>query len=380
MNIHNGQILGLGSSPTYDPSIFAKPRGPAGGLQGAHRRGPGAPLFDRAIQRPLSDRLDVQADHRARGARLGRARPRTTIINDTGVVQARRRPGAPQRRRRRQRADRAEPGAQGLLRRLLLQPRLSHGQRQRHGRRRPAPGLGAGARDRPADGHRRRRRGRGPAADAGVAQRALPQAQEPDSPGGKDVVPDDSTRPDRPWTVGDNVNLAVGQGDLQADPLQMAVAYAAIANGGDVVRPHVGLRRRGPAGARRSRRSTRRRAPRRHRPRRPAHDHGRAPQAPRWSRAAPPIRSSATSRSTIAGKTGTAQRDRPGRTSPGTWRWRRTDEPEERGRRDDRARRLRRRHRRPGRAARSSTRYFNVDRGRSVERRSRAAIGGRVAS
>jgi penicillin-binding protein 2 len=45
----------------------------------------------------------------------------------------------------------------------------------------------------------------------------------------------------RPWTVGDNVNLAVGQGDLQASPLQMAVAYAAIENGGRVVRPHLGV-------------------------------------------------------------------------------------------------------------------------------------------
>jgi penicillin-binding protein 2 len=46
---------------------------------------------------------------------------------------------------------------------------------------------------------------------------------------------------DRPWAVGDNVNLAVGQGDLQATPLQMAVAYSAIANGGRVITPHVGL-------------------------------------------------------------------------------------------------------------------------------------------
>jgi penicillin-binding protein 2 len=46
---------------------------------------------------------------------------------------------------------------------------------------------------------------------------------------------------DRPWSEGDNVNLAIGQGDLQTDPLQMATAYAAIANGGDVVRPHVGM-------------------------------------------------------------------------------------------------------------------------------------------
>jgi penicillin-binding protein 2 len=45
----------------------------------------------------------------------------------------------------------------------------------------------------------------------------------------------------RAWSVGDNVQLSVGQGDLQATPLQMAVVYSALANGGEVVRPHVGL-------------------------------------------------------------------------------------------------------------------------------------------
>jgi penicillin-binding protein 2 len=52
---------------------------------------------------------------------------------------------------------------------------------------------------------------------------------------------------DRPWSVGDNINLAVGQGDLQANPLQLAVAYATIANaaegkGGRVLRPRLGQR------------------------------------------------------------------------------------------------------------------------------------------
>jgi penicillin-binding protein 2 len=47
---------------------------------------------------------------------------------------------------------------------------------------------------------------------------------------------------DRPWTVGDNINLSVGQGDLQADPLQLAVAYATIANGGRVLKPRLGQR------------------------------------------------------------------------------------------------------------------------------------------
>jgi penicillin-binding protein 2 len=47
---------------------------------------------------------------------------------------------------------------------------------------------------------------------------------------------------DRPWNQGDNVNLAVGQGDVMVTPLQLARAYAALANGGTLVTPHVGGR------------------------------------------------------------------------------------------------------------------------------------------
>jgi penicillin-binding protein 2 len=45
----------------------------------------------------------------------------------------------------------------------------------------------------------------------------------------------------RDYNLGDTVNLAIGQGDLQATPLQLAVAYAAIENKGKVVTPHLGL-------------------------------------------------------------------------------------------------------------------------------------------
>lgn len=41
------------------------------------------------------------------------------------------------------------------------------------------------------------------------------------------------------WLPGFTVNLAIGQGDLQTTPLQMAVTYAAIANGGKVIEPHL---------------------------------------------------------------------------------------------------------------------------------------------
>lgn len=54
---------------------------------------------------------------------------------------------------------------------------------------------------------------------------------------------------DRPWSVGDNVNLSVGQGDLQANPLQVAVAYATVANGGRVVKPHLAQRTEDADGA-----------------------------------------------------------------------------------------------------------------------------------
>jgi penicillin-binding protein 2 len=64
----------------------------------------------------------------------------------------------------------------------------------------------------------------------------------------KHHVPSCGIADGRPWSVGDNENLAVGQGDLEATPLQLAVAYSAIANGGNVVRPHVGLEVDAPDG------------------------------------------------------------------------------------------------------------------------------------
>jgi penicillin-binding protein 2 len=44
------------------------------------------------------------------------------------------------------------------------------------------------------------------------------------------------------WLPGYTINMSIGQGDVLATPLQLASHYAAIANGGTIYRPHVGLK------------------------------------------------------------------------------------------------------------------------------------------
>ncbi len=47
---------------------------------------------------------------------------------------------------------------------------------------------------------------------------------------------------DKMWLPGNSVNMAIGQGDVLATPMQMAMVYSAIANNGRIMKPHIGLR------------------------------------------------------------------------------------------------------------------------------------------
>jgi penicillin-binding protein 2 len=56
------------------------------------------------------------------------------------------------------------------------------------------------------------------------------------------LVPDEEwklSELDEPWYQGDSINMSIGQGYLQASPLQVAVMFAVPANGGYLVRPHL---------------------------------------------------------------------------------------------------------------------------------------------
>ncbi len=249
MNLRNGELVAIGSSPSYDPATFAKPFVPQSVYESLTSDATGAPLFNRATQgiyptgstfKPIT--AIAALDSGALGI--------NEIINDTGSFPL----GDGQVLHN---AGDAVNGPVDLRAALKVSSDVFF---YTLGFRMDEP-------DRPEGGALQEwahELGIGEPTGLDVGGEApglLPTPEwrnklyeistDPDSPGGKDVVADDvyeAGGADRPWTVGDNVNLAVGQGDLQADPLQMAVAYAAIANGGDVVRPHVGLRVQDPEG------------------------------------------------------------------------------------------------------------------------------------
>jgi penicillin-binding protein 2 len=230
MNVRNGEVLGLGSSPTFDPSVFTKPVIPQSTYDQLQSDTTGAPLSNRATQGLYPTGSTFKPITAVAALESGVLTPTTTIV-DGGVFTI----GGQSFKN----AGDASYGSLQLPQALQVSSDVFfynlgadlyyHDQEtgsddtQQHW----ASELGIG-------------RSTGidlPAETAGL----LP------SPEWRNQLYKEH-QTDRPWTVGDNVNLSVGQGDLQANPLQMAVAYAGIANGGDVVRPHVGMEVRDASG------------------------------------------------------------------------------------------------------------------------------------
>ena len=65
MDPNDGEVVGLGSNPSFDPNVFAKSlkRSVYKRLQDPDN---GAPLAEPRHPGPLPDRLDLQADHNRR--------------------------------------------------------------------------------------------------------------------------------------------------------------------------------------------------------------------------------------------------------------------------------------------------------------------------
>ncbi len=222
MNVENGEVLGLASNPTIDPSIFTRPLSQAQADQ-LWDEDQGAPMFNRAIGGGYPVGSVYKPITAIAGLDAGAIKP-STVIQDNGLIEI---------------SDQvftnagSEPKGPVDLRRAmqvssdvyfyLLGAQMNGTNKLQQWSREFGIGQPTGI-DLPGEG-------------SGLL---------PTPAWRNDLFAKGET--DRPWAVGDNVQLSIGQGDLQADPLQMAVAYAALGNGGNIVEPHTALQAEDPAG------------------------------------------------------------------------------------------------------------------------------------
>jgi penicillin-binding protein 2 len=214
MDVHSGEILGLGSFPTFEPAMFTQPTLTQKEVDATYLN-PAAPLVDRAISGLYPTGSIFKIITALSALENGVVTPGETI-NDPGQLVVGEQTFS--------NAGEAANGSVSLVQALEVSSDVyfytlglkmwDKGYLQQW-----AHNLGIG-RDSGIDL---------PNAESGL----LPTQQWRDR-----LYREDET--DRPWSAGDNVQLATGQGDLQTNPLQMAIAYAALGNGGTIVTPHVG--------------------------------------------------------------------------------------------------------------------------------------------
>jgi penicillin-binding protein 2 len=225
MDVRNGQVLALGSQPSFDPNIFAKSIKPS-----VYKRLTsdeiGAPLTNRAIQGGYPTGSTFKLITATAALESGLITPDTVLFDGgsltVGNVVFNNAGGAAY-------------GALALRQALTVSSDVFFYQlgRDMDGR---ADGLAL----------QRWARRLGLGRPTGIDLPAEQAGRVPTPRWRNQLFKKKLT--DRPWSVGDNVNLSVGQGDVAVDPMQMAVAYAAIANGGRVLRPRLGMRIEDTAG------------------------------------------------------------------------------------------------------------------------------------
>jgi penicillin-binding protein 2 len=217
MNVQNGEMLALGSQPSFDPNVFTKPITKKH-LAALTSKDLGEPLLNRALQAGYPTGSTFKLITAVAALESGHITP-STPLSDPGFLMV----GDQEF----ENASRTPHGVLSLVQALTVSSDVFFYQLGRDMDEKGMPlqqwahRLGIGRRtgiDLPAEEPGR-----------------MPSPEWRNSWYKQGLV-------DRTWSVGDNVNTSVGQGDLLANPLQMAIAYAAIANGGRVLRPRLGLR------------------------------------------------------------------------------------------------------------------------------------------
>jgi penicillin-binding protein 2 len=213
MDVHTGEILGLGSFPTFEPALFTRPLTQK--QVDETYNNPAAPLLDRVTNGLYPTGSTFKPITAIAALESGKLQL-DEVIDDPGVLEI----GGQEFKN----AGEAANGAVSLVQALevssdvffyTLGYRMWDTGKLQHW----AHALGIG---------------RPTGIDLPVEDETLLPSQH----WRNRLYKEGGT--DRPWSAGDNVQLATGQGDLQTNPLQMAIAYATLANGGTVVTPHVG--------------------------------------------------------------------------------------------------------------------------------------------
>jgi penicillin-binding protein 2 len=225
MDVQDGEILGLGSFPTFDPSIFTRPSLPPALFKRLNSEETGAPLSNRAIQGLYPTGSTFKAITAVAGLEEGLITPDTPVA-DAGSITV---------------GGIKFENAGGVAHGTVTLPSALQVSSDVYFYK-----LGLEADGEPTEPIQSWASSLGLGDATGIDLPAEVEGLVPTPEWRNELYREGGT--DRPWSVGDSINLAVGQGDLQANPLQMAVAYSTIANGGDVVRPHLAQRVEDPSG------------------------------------------------------------------------------------------------------------------------------------
>jgi penicillin-binding protein 2 len=214
MNVHSGEILAMGSNPTFDPKVFTEPMTQSQ-VNELFRDPVLAPLTDRATESAYPTGSTYKIITALAALENGVITPSTTIV-DNGYIE---RAG-----QKFENAGGVAYGAVSLVPALQVSSDVFMYE------------LGGRMWDKDYLQEWSHRLGIGDPSGLdipGESEGLVPSRSWRDQ-----LFKEGNT--ERPWSEGDNIQLATGQGDLQTTPLQLAIAYATLGNGGTVVTPHVG--------------------------------------------------------------------------------------------------------------------------------------------